>query len=246
MKTMILIIMLPIAALMVFLGLMIKYKKTYWMISGYNTMTSEEQSHVDAERMGNAVAITLFIIAGLVAAGGLFMCFNMDIIGIISMLMILPVTLVTVAFSQKYDHNNEGQPEKKRRDIYLIIGLGVFFTIIIGVVFSSLINGSRQNSYTISNGVLDISGTYGERINISDIVNVELKDNLPGSLYKRNGFNLNTILKGHFNSDMGNIMLYVDTSKPPFIYIYEGERITILNYKSSDKTKELYNELKKQ
>jgi len=43
----ILVILLPISALMVFLGLMIKYKKTYWMISGYNTMAAEEKRNVD-------------------------------------------------------------------------------------------------------------------------------------------------------------------------------------------------------
>lgn len=76
--------MLPIAALMVFLGLIIKYKKTYWMISGYNTMTREEQDNVDKEKMGNAVAISSFIMAGFIAAGGLFLFFNMDTIGIVS------------------------------------------------------------------------------------------------------------------------------------------------------------------
>lgn len=84
METTILLIMLPIAALMVFLGLIIKYKKTYWMISGYNTMTREEQDNVDKEKMGNAVAISSFIMAGFIAAGGLFLFFNMDTIGIVS------------------------------------------------------------------------------------------------------------------------------------------------------------------
>lgn len=207
-------------------------------------MTEEEQSHVDTEEMGKFMAISLFIIAGLVAAGGLFLYLNMDTIGIVSMMMVLPVTLVTVALSQRYDHNNDEDLQKKRSSLYLIIGLGIFFTTIMVVVFGMLFTGSRQNSYTINNGVLNISGMYGETINISDMVNVELKDSLPGNLNKSNGFNFNTVLKGHFRSDMGNIVLYVDTSKSPFIYIYAGEDLTILNDISSDKTHELYNTLK--
>lgn len=242
MNTTVLIIMLSTAALLVFLGFMIKYKKIYWTISGYNTMTDEEKSHVDKEKMGNATAVSIFIISGLVAVGGLFMYFNMDTIGIVSIMLILPVTLVSVALSQRY--YNDGYKEEKSSTVFVVIGLGFFFTLILILVFSTLFTGSRQNKYIINNGVLDISGSYGEQINISEITDLQLKDSLPGNLYKTYGFNLNTVLKGHFRSDMGNVVLYVDTSKPPFIYINDGGDLTILNDSSSEKTKELYNKLK--
>jgi hypothetical protein len=235
--------MLVVAALMVFIGLMIKYKKTYWLISGYNTMPKEDQANVDVKGMGNAVAAALFIMGAFTAAGGIFMNFNMDIAGIISLMMILPVALVVAVTSQKYDHN-KSRSQNRRESIFMAVGLGFFFTLIITVVFVSLYTGSRPNTYSVNDGVLSVSGMYGKEINISDIKNVELRDSLPGHLFKANGFNLGTVLKGRYHSDSGYMTLYVDTSKPPFIYISTEDGLTILNEENGGKTRELYESLK--
>lgn len=241
MRLTVLLIFLPIAALLAVCALMIRFKKTYWMISGYNTMSEEDKSNVDKEKMGKATSNSILIIAVLVALGGLFLFLNMDTAGIAAMMLILPVTLVTVAVSQKYDHNFE--PAKKKNNIILIVVLGIFFTAIIGLVFLELSTGSKLPSYTIQGETFEISGMSGESINTSDIKSVEMKNNLPNNISKKSGFDFNTILKGRFSSDIGEIKLYVDTAKPPFIYIKTKDEIIILNNKAKAETKKLYDKL---
>lgn len=240
---MILLIMLPIASLLLLSALLIRFKKTYWMISGYNTMSEEEKRNVDAEKMGKSTSNSILVMSALVFIGGLFLYYNKDILGIISLMLILPVSLITVAVSQKYDNNYKGK-EKKQNIIFTVAGFGIFFTLVIVLVFVSLSTGSKMPSYAIKDETFTISGMSGESINLSDINSVELKSTLPGKIEKKSGFNFNKILKGRFTSDIGDIKLFVDTSKAPFLYIKTGDEIIILNGKTNLETKKLYEELK--
>lgn len=240
---MILLIMLPIALLLLLTALLIRFKKTYWMIAGYNAMSEEEKRNVDTEKMGKSASNSILVMSALVFAGSIFLYYNKDILGIITLMLILPVSLITVAVSQKYDHNYKGE-EKKQSIIFTIAGLGIFFTLVIVLVFVSLSTGSKMPSYTIQDETFTISGMSGENINLSDINSVELKSTLPGKIEKKSGFNFNKILKGRFTSDIGEIKLFVDTSKAPFLYIKTEDEIIILNEKSKIETKKLYEELK--
>ncbi|WP_088225764.1 hypothetical protein [Desulfosporosinus sp. FKB] len=79
---------------------------------------------------------------------------------------------------------------------------------------------------------------------LADIQNIQLKNDLPVIKSKINGFDgVGSILKGEFSSDIGNVTLYVDTSKPPFIYIKTSSELIILNGQSKSKTETLFNEL---
>lgn len=240
MRITVLIIISIIALLPAFFGIMIRLKKAYWLISDYNTMSEEEQLNVDKEKMGKAASNTLFIITALMTAGVLSLYFYKDTMGIIAFLLILPTALISVALSQKYDHNKRDSNEGK----FIVAGLGFFFTLVIILVFTAITSGSKPVNFTVDKGVLSISGNYGKDIDLSGVKNIELKDSMPVHLYKTNGFNFNTVLKGHFRSGDENLMLYVDTSKPPFIYMDTSDGMLILNCKNAGETQQLYETLK--
>lgn len=52
--------------LLVVIGILIKYKKAYWLISGYNTMSAEKKKNVNIEGLGNFTANICFLMAGLI------------------------------------------------------------------------------------------------------------------------------------------------------------------------------------
>lgn len=236
----VLFIILPIAALLLFFGLMIRFKKTYWMISGYNTMPEEKKQNIDVEKMGKTLSNCLFLCAILMAAGGAFLYLHADLVGIILILLILPVVITFVVLSRKYNHNEN---DKKKSQIQTMGVLAVIIVVFI-FVFIMLSSSSQPTQYAINNGAFTISGMYGETLALSDLKSVELKNDMPGNLYKTNGFDLNTILKGDFQSDSGAVTLFVDTSKPPFIYLTTAKGSIILNGQTPAETQSLYRELK--
>jgi len=233
------IILLATAALLALCACMIRVKKTNRMISGFNMMTEEQQRNVDVEKMGKTISNCLFACAGAVAAGGICFYLEYDLAGIILILLVMPFSFISVSLSQKYDRNEK----QKKRSRALTTGSAVFVVIVLAAVFIMLYTGSLNPEFTVADGVLSVSGMYAESFSLTDVKSVELKDGIPGNLIKTNGFDLNTILKGRFKSDGKALTLFVDTSKPPFIYLDAGDELIILNCGSEAETQKLYEEL---
>jgi len=86
---------------------------------------------------------------------------------------------------------------------------------------------------------------YGVKLYYEGMQVVELADNLPTITKRTNGFSLGGINKGHFKLDgVGDSRLYLRSLNPPFIHITDHmNRKVILNFKSSDETTRVYNQL---
>lgn len=118
------------------------------------------------------------------------------------------------------------------------IVLVVIVIILTGVLFYF---SSKSAEYTISDGILNISGMYGEKVIINKISSLDLKETIPKILTKTDGSGLGSMDKGYFKlKDIGEAKLFIDETKPPFIYIKTDSRTIILNCKESKKTKDLY------
>ncbi|WP_041276039.1 hypothetical protein [Desulfosporosinus acidiphilus] len=130
---------------------------------------------------------------------------------------------------------------KLKDQILVVIIPMITVTILVGML---MYLSSKPPVYTISNGTLDISTIYGENVNIKEIQSVQLKNELPVIISKINGLDgFGSTRKGEFSSDIGNVTLYIDTTKPPFIYIKTPSELIILNNQSKSKTEALFNEL---
>ncbi len=240
------ILFLPVAAIpaVIFagLGLLIKYKKAYWLIAGYNTMSEENKKKVDVKNLGSFIANILFVLAAIILVAGTMLIQKQIVFAGIAFALIVPVTIYTLIGAQKFDGNtrNSGGTMTMKTRVTLILTIALLVVITGGVIV--LLNASSKPAgYTLESEVLKISGMYGKEIPLEKISKLQLKSTMPEITYKSNGSGLGTMYKGHFElEEIEKAMLFVDTSRPPYVYFeYDGESYFI-NCASSAETEELH------
>lgn len=230
-----------LAALLLVCGLLIRFKKMYALIAGFNTMTEQEKAKIDKEKMGKTVAVLLYLLAALAAAAGVLFLLGRDTAGITAMLSFLPVTLFVVILTQKTIQPDAANWKKTSRSVN---GLAIFFVLIVLLVVGMIYSNSRPNGFTVENSALVISGSYGETVPLSTVSEISVEKALPGGLQKTNGFDWESILKGHFRSDSGNVTLYVNTKAPVFLRIKAAGGSIYISTDSESATQSLYGQLK--
>lgn len=233
------------ALLLVLIAFLIKFKKVYWLISGYNTMSEEKKKNVDIEGLAGFIFVFCLMIAGIIAIAALFMFFGkMAFAGVVFALLI-PAIIFGLVRAQKYDANSRNSKGKMNTRTKVIIGSVLAFMLIVAAGVGVLLHySSEPASIALESGVLKISGMYGQEINVSGISNLELKDSVPEILYKSNGSALYTMYKGYFNIEgIGQAKVFFDISKPPFIFFKYKDLTYVLNCKDSEMTKGIYKEL---
>jgi hypothetical protein len=238
---------MPVSAVMVMaflivlfllLGVLIKHFKCYWLISGYNTASQEKKKNIDIEGLGKFMGNFCFLLAGIFFVGTVldYLGFYYGlVISLGSLFLIIPFVLIR---AQKYDHNTQTPDGKTKKSVLLIICL---LSLVIFLIPAAMISyGVQEPEVIISSDTVDIRGMYGTSINFKDITGIFLKDEIPPTVRKTNGFDFGSILRGDFEMEgRGKIRLFIDRKKPPFILI-EGQKPVILNFKDSKKTEELY------
>jgi hypothetical protein len=236
---------LIIVILFAAIGFFIKFKKAYWLISGYNTMSAEKKKNVDTEGLGSFMGNALFIMSAIFFISSVLALFGkMAACGIV-FAFILPMVVYIIIKAQKYDGNTRNAVGKMKTGTKLmiasIIAVLVITTAGVGVL---MYFSAKPTEYVLQNGILKISGMYGGEIPVDEINSMELKDTLPQILLRTNGSALGTKLKGHFKlKDVSDAKLFIDTSKPPFIFLKINSKLIILNCDDSLKTEELYKNL---
>lgn len=130
----------------------------------------------------------------------------------------------------------------KSRRIALITGPVIAAAALL-VVFFTTIGGNKAPVYSVGNGVFSISSMYGQSVNLSDIRSVQLKTTVPSNLRRVNGYGFGSIVKGKCTSDIGDVTVYIDTSKPPFLYVTTASGLIVLNCQSAEDTQSLYDQL---
>lgn len=231
--------------ILVGIGVLIKYKKAYWLISGYNTMSAEKKKNVDIEGLGRFTANVCFVIAAIILVASILMLFGkMAISGIVFALM-LPITIYILIKAQKFDGNTCNSEGKMKTGTKVIISTIIAVIVLSAVGVGVLIYFSNKPAeYTLQNGILKISGMYGQEVFIYEISGLELIETIPKILFKTNGAATETMLKGYFKlKDIGEAKIFVDVSKPPFIYLKSNSKILIINCDDGEKTEELYERL---
>ncbi|WP_088187087.1 PH domain-containing protein [Desulfosporosinus sp. FKA] len=141
------------------------------------------------------------------------------------------------------DGNNVDISSKKRMSVRIRFGAIIAVLAIVGVG-TFMYFSNKPASYTIQGGTLKISGEYGEVIKLSDIAGIAIKDQIPEIQLKTNGSGLGSMLKGYFKlKGIGQAKLFVDTQKPPFIFINVKSGLRIMNTEEPSETDQLYKKL---
>lgn len=233
------ITMILIAALLVFIGWGVHKKKWYFLISGYNTMSKEQQQNVDVEKLAKSIAYMSYIIALLLVLLGVFTHYELWTLLTITTLLIIVVPFIVMIRSNKYYTDGKGGQNKKVVTISLIVT--VITLIFVGIV---LFTSMRPTTYTIEEKSITISGSYGDTIAFDEIEQLELLDEMPAIRVRTNGSAIGSKLKGNFKLENGErVKLFIDKAIPPFIKLTTKDEIYYFNETDTQKTKDLFEQL---
>lgn len=231
--------------LLLLCGIAIKHYKAYWLISGYNTMSAEKKKNVDIQNLGELMANFCYVMSGVILVGTLLMSLNQMVAGGIVLFLILPTSIYMIIKSQKYDGNTRKPDGTMKTRSKILIGAVIGLLVITSAgVCALLYFSNKPTEFFIQDGALRISGLYGEEVELSGITSITSKEQMPKILSKRNGSALGSKMKGYFNlKEIGQAKLFVDTKKPPFIFIEGKSGLRIVNADNPTNTKILYETL---
>lgn len=245
METIFYVVMFSSALITLILGVLVKYYRAYWLIAGYNTMSQEKREKVDVVGLSKLSGNLCFAIAAVLIIATIMFMFDKEAWGGITLALIVPISIYALIKAQKFDGNTKNPDGTTNRKTKLTVGGISGFLVLTMVGVGVLLYYSYQPSrYFMTDQYLEIKGLYGEQIHFQDISHISLERSLPSITFKNNGSSVGTIKKGHFRLDgIGNAKLFVDTSKPPFIYIERNGQLVILNCQEEKETEQLYQSL---
>lgn len=240
-------ILIFVGILLIIFGILIKYFKFYWLISGYNTMSKEKRKNVDTEGLGRFMGNFLFLLGGILILGAILIFTGNKTIGIIiatfSPFIITPYMIIK---AQKYDKNSLEPDGRMKKSTKLTIGffIGLMTIILIFIIWIN-VYGAQEPDITVSNEHIKIGGMYASIVHKEDVSEAILLNSIPKVLSKNNGFDLGNILRGSFTlENIGKGRLYINNGRPPYLYLKLKKGYVIINYNNSERTQELYNEIK--
>lgn len=232
------IIIVFVAGLLLFLGVMIKYFKAYDLIAGYNTASPEVRRYAEEKGLGNFVGSWIITLGLIILAGGVAGRLGYVWVELASWGVFTAALVYIVVRAQEFTPPGSRISPK----IILAVSLVVVSLVVIPLVLSSL-----PPSITLEEQKIIISGAYGLEVPVNEVNSVELRDEIPAIKSKSNGLNVGPILKGDFMlQDLGRARLFIGSQTGPFIFIRTGQRPIIINYSSPEKTVETYSMLKYQ
>lgn len=124
------------------------------------------------------------------------------------------------------------------------IYMGVIAVIVIGVLalVAFMPGMTTERQVELKENVINVSGTWGTKIDKKEISKVELESELPAVLMKTNGADIGNKLYGHHKlQGYDDSVLFMGNKNKPFVAIYlKSGRLVLINYDDEIKTRKLY------
>ncbi len=234
-----------IAGVFFILGIAVRVFKMYFLISGYNTMSREKKTNVDTKGLGRLLGFYCYANGAAFLLKGFLDALNLKI-SMTPFFMFLAVsTVFLLLIAQRYDGNIYDEKGKLRKGAgkqlalpFGITGIAVIFVVVL------MFYSSQATRVTFGDEGIKIHGLYGSNYPWETIEEVKVLDSLPEIERRTNGSAVGSHLKGHFKTtELGPVMLFVNTKKPPFVYIKSNGKIIIFNLKSTAETEEAFREI---
>ena len=236
------LIWILLAVFMVLLGLAVHKKRWYFLISGYNMMSKEEQAKVDIEGVAKAIGWMSYILGALFIGMGFLIEFEQwDLLWVMTIAIIF-VPLCFVFYSRRFypkgmKRTGTSSPKMKR------ISMGVTVVTLIGagiIVYFSI----QPTKFNVESEAFEISGMYGDKISWEEISEIQLVNELPEIAIRSNGTSIGSIRKGNFKFKNGEkAKLFVDRSVPAFITFTWNDELYYLNKSTVDETENLFEDM---
>jgi len=217
-----LIVSVSIGLLLFGLGFVVNQKNAPSVISGYKQLPEKDKKQIRlVEYVSFFRKFHFFIGLSIVLFSILFFMLKMpDFIGYVLIVFSLPGYTFFIYKSQFYYPPQQRMIFKISFSIMLILSIGV---ILMMYVFQT------APKVEIYNNQLQISGIYGENIEIQNINEVYLLKSLPPISYKTNGVAMSHIKKGWFKlKDGRKVKLFINEMSGPFIEIIDFQNKTII------------------
>ena len=219
------------------------------LINPYGGMSPERKALVDINGLKKATAIILTITGILLIATGLLSALKVIDVAITSIvMMVLVLVMIVPLFVAMKKYNGFGRDKtgkipsginKPSKAVWVIIGLTMVF---VAVVFAM---SSRPQEIRVGDESVKISGIYGRDIPISEIVSVNLLDEMPPIAMRTNGSDTGKRAKGHFLLKNGEkCMIFIRYNMSPYIELRTTDNLYYLNCANKDETETLYQQLK--
>lgn len=227
------------------LGLAIHVFKWYFLIAGYNTMPKGKQVHVDTEGLGRLVGIYSYINGGVLIVMGILHALGLKP-GVSPVIVLFCIsTIYLLIRAQKYDGNLYDPHGKLHKGAVRQLAVPTAIVVVTLIFVAVLMFFSSQaTKVTFLEEGVQIHGMYGEVYPWSSIESVKLTEELPTIKMRTNGSALGPNLKGHFRTtEFGSVKLFVNTQRPPFIYLKTEDGITIFNMKNPDETQAVFEDI---
>lgn len=236
-------ILIGVAFIFIALAYCIWKLKWDFLISGYNTASTEEKKKVKIEIVRKRMGIMLFVMAGVFFLMGLFGETYSFLLTSFPFIMVV-LAVITIIWVNK--GTTEGNNTETKGAIVVCLLISVPILIMLGALFSFstkpmevTINKDRSN--------FSISGPKSETIYFKDIDSIEIVDNIPKTTMKVNGVGIGEVQAGTYKLESGEkVTLHIQSKNPRCILIKmnNGRQDVYINFKDDSITDRVYKDIK--
>lgn len=235
-------ILIGLGLLFIGIGYLVKENNAKYVLSGYNSLSAEEQKKVDIKLyIAYFKKFHFFLGVSLLILGLLLLyIFDTNVAGIFMGIYPILGYIYFIWTSQEYYADIRGTKSKTT--------LGVI-VLVITVLFVSgiFLKGNQEDLVFIEKDKLIIEGFYGEEIPISEIENIVLVDTLPHITSRKNGYSSGDVRKGYFQTGFRKrVKLILNSNEKPYLFIRTKGNRNIYYSLREEKNKELFEKINKE
>jgi hypothetical protein len=209
-------IIITIVLSVVFIGLafLINPRNAEYLLSGYNTLSKADREKFDIVGYLKIFKRYHIFLGATLLPGVLLIQLVSEVAASTFMIMyILGGYLVFMIRTRSFSMNTKNQKTS------LYISMTIMVITVIGVGYLLAI-GFRDNPFEIKGDMIEIKGYYGVEINRSELLSVEVLEELPPIKIKTNGFAAGGYSKGNFKTKDGRkVKLQTNGKTKPYLLL---------------------------
>lgn len=219
------------------IGFIVNAGNAKHFLAGYNTMKEEERAKVDIHGFLSYFRNFHLFLGLTMMIGGLLLWYLGHSDYATMFIAIFPM----LGYMYFMWNSRNYFPSNKKN---LKLGLGVMGLTVLFVAYI-FYGGNKDNTITINDNTIHISGSYGEEVNSTDIASIKIVKELPKISRRTNGYASGGVSKGHFRTKEGEkVKLFINNRDDSFIKIDRTEEKTIYYSSKSESTQTIFNDLK--
>lgn len=235
------------------------------LINPYGSLPPERKELVNIEGLKKACAIILGVAGFLLmvtATLHMMKVIDEDVSGVTLMVLVFAMMVPLAIAMKRYNAFGRDQSGANIRFVRDEMSLGSdksgklvksaraskiawgFTWVVLVFAAFMLALSFRAPRITVGEETVKISGSYGREIPVSDMVSVDLLDELPPIAMRTNGSDTGNRLKGHFKLKNGEKCLLFVKKQAPYIELRTADQLYYLNADNREETEHLFQQLK--